>query len=97
MLGQDLTPSSTAPRARADLLLQELGEEGLLHDREGSLVHILNLTALFIWRQCDGTRNVSDIVDAVRGAFSGADGRDVRRDVETALAQFADRGLLERR
>jgi coenzyme PQQ synthesis protein D (PqqD) len=97
MLSQDQSSSLPAPRARKDLLLQELGEEGLLHDREGSLVHIMNLTALFIWRQCDGTKNVSEIVDAVRGSFSGANGRDVRRDVEETLSQFLDRGLLERR
>ncbi len=95
MLGQDISRLRSAPRGRRDLVLQELGDEGLLYDREGALVHILNLTALFTWRLCDGTRSVDEIAAAVRDAFSGTDRTDVRRDVEGLVARFAERGLLE--
>lgn len=78
-------------------MLQELGDEGLLYDREGALVHVLNLSALFIWRLCDGTRTLDEMAREVRGAFAGTDGVDVRADVERAVARFAERGLLEER
>lgn len=96
MLGQNSIGSRPAPRARKDLVLQELGTEGLLYDREGSLVHILNLTALHAWRLCDGSRTTDEIAEAVRATFAGTEKRDVRGDVEELLARFSERGLLER-
>lgn len=97
MLGsQESTPSSGPPRARRDLVLQELGEEGLLYDREGALVHVLNLTALHVWRLCDGTRSIDQIASAIRGAFQVTDGVDVGRDVSRLLGQLSERGLMER-
>jgi hypothetical protein len=95
MLGQDVSRTPQAPTGRRDLVLEELGEEGILYDREGALVHILNVTALFIWRRCDGTNTVDAISEALRRAFNVAGGVEVRRDVETAVTVFAERGLLE--
>lgn len=94
--GKEIARSPGNPKARRDLVLQEVGEEGLLHDREGELVHILNLTALMTWRLCDGNRSVDQIAAALRESFSSTEGIDVRRDVEGILARFAERGLLER-
>lgn len=94
MLSQEKA-STRAPKGRRDLALQELGEEGLLYDREGALVHILNLTALHAWRLCDGTRTTEQIAMSVAGAFSGADPNSVKTDIEKLLAQFTERGLLE--
>lgn len=85
----------SVPRARRDLVLQEMGDEGMLYDRAGALVHILNLTALFVWRQCDGVATVESISDSIRRSFSGTDGRDLRRDIEGVLERFAEKGLLE--
>jgi hypothetical protein len=97
MLAQDRMDPSRTPRTRRDLVLQEVGEEGLVYDRDGALVHILNLTALFAWKLCDGTRSTVEIVEAVRAAFSGTAARDVQRDIEALLERLEERGLLERR
>jgi len=83
------------PRIRRDLALQEVGEEGLLYDREGAVVHILNRTALHAWRLCDGRHTVEEVVASLVSTFSGADSDRVRRDVARMLADFAERGLLE--
>jgi hypothetical protein len=83
------------PRARRGLSLQEVGEEGLLYDREAGMVHILNRTALFAWRQCDGTRTGDEIAGLLHGAFQGPSSVDIRRDVHQILSSFAERGLLE--
>jgi len=84
-----------SPRARKDLVLQEVGKEGLLYDRDGELIHILNVTALQIWKACDGERSVAGLESIIRKRFTGLDGHDVRSDIETLLAQFDERGLLE--
>lgn len=97
MLAQERLDPSHTPRTRRDLVLQEVGEEGLVYDREGALVHILNLTALFAWKLCDGTRSTVEISDAVRAAFRGTAAQDVQRDVEGLLARLEERGLLEKR
>ena len=97
MLGQERQVSPKSPRTRHDLVLQEVGDEGLLYDREGALVHILNMTALFAWKLCDGTRSVEEVAEAVRSGFRGTATQDVRRDIEGLLARLEERGLLERR
>ena len=83
------------PRARRDLSLQEVGDEGLLYDREEGMVHILNRTALFAWRQCDGSRTADQISGLLQEAFRNSTSVDIRRDVLQILASFAERGLLE--
>ncbi len=84
------------PRARRDLALLEVGEEGLLYDRESGMVHILNRTALAAWNLCDGTRDPSGIAESLARAFSGCQPLAVREDVLHILAGFSERGLLER-
>lgn len=87
--------TTTAPRGRADLMLQEVGREGLLYDRERELIHLLNATALAVWKSCDGQRDLAAIESIIRSRFTGLDGRDVRGDIETLLMQLDERGLLE--
>ena len=83
------------PAARKDLTLQEVGREGLVYDREGEVIHILNATALTIWKACDGQKDLDALEATVRGKFSGLEGRDVRSDIENLLKQLEERGLLE--
>lgn len=90
-----ITMATGCPRARKDLALQEVGKEGLLYDREGELIHILNVTALEIWKVCDGSRDVAAIESIIRRRFSGVDGHDVVGDIEKLIAQLDERGLLE--
>jgi len=90
-----VSPIPGAPRARRDLSLQEVGEEGLLYDREGAMVHILNRTALFAWRMCDGRRKPEEIGAALVKAFRGAEPGRVEADVRRILEEFEERGILE--
>ena len=83
------------PRTRRDLVLQEVGREGLLYDKEGELIHILNTTAIEIWRVCDGEKDVAAIESVIKAKFTNAAGQDVRGDIEKLLTQLDERGLLE--
>ncbi|MBI3448528.1 MAG: PqqD family protein [Acidobacteria bacterium] len=94
-LSRSESNASIKPKTRRDLVLQEVGDEGLVYDREGALVHILNATALFTWKLCDGSRSVGVLTDSVCAAFAGATEDDVRRDLQGLVGQLAERGLLE--
>ena len=76
--------------------MQEVGREGLLYDREGKLVHILNSTGLEIWKACDGGNDMAAIEAILRRTFTGMEGCNVRQDIESMLAHLEARGLLER-
>src|SRR5688572_13336501 len=50
------------PTARKDgLLVQEIGEEVVVYDRERHVIHSLNQTAVLVWRHCDGQTSISDL------------------------------------
>lgn len=83
------------PKARRDLVLQEVGQEGMLYDRAGERIHILNITALTIWKACDGARDLDGLTQLVAGRFTSIDGQDIKGDIEKLLSDFEERGLLE--
>lgn len=88
--------STTAPKARSDVLFRQLEDEWVLFDPQADELHVLNLSAALVWTHCDGARDVRGIAEAVAGAFEPPvpSGR-VERDVDATLARFRDAGLLE--
>ena len=54
------------PRARkADLVVKEMPDELLVYDLKRDKIHVLNQSAAFIWRQCNGRRTVDDVARAL--------------------------------
>lgn len=52
------------PRARKDdLLVEELGEELLLYDRDSHTAHCLSPIAACLWRHCDGEHDVTKLAE----------------------------------
>ena|SRR5215204_708574 len=85
--------NSGHPKARHDgLVLRELPDEVLVYDTESHEAHCLNATAAFVWKQCDGTTGVSEIVDRVRVEFQTEIDEEV---VWFALEDLWKRQLLE--
>ncbi len=59
--------NSKLPLARRDgLLVEELGDETLVYDRESHEAHCLNRSAALVWRHCDGTTTVADMVSLLQ-------------------------------
>ncbi|WP_165227732.1 PqqD family protein [Aquisphaera insulae] len=55
------------PRARRDnLLLETIGDEMIIYDRQRKLAHNLNRTAALVWRSCDGLHSVPEIASLLR-------------------------------
>ena len=74
------------PLARAaGLVVQDLGEEVLVFDRERDVAHCLSPDAARVWRACDGEHDVEGLT-----ALSGASD-DVVAD---ALLELEENGLL---
>ena len=67
----------------------------MLYDRAGEKIHILNVTALAIWKACDGARDLDGLTEIVGSRFMSVDGHDVKGDIEKLLSDFEERGLLE--
>ncbi len=57
-------PHGSLPRARKDgLLVEQLGEELLLYDRDSHTAHCLSPIAACVWRHCDGERDVTELAE----------------------------------
>ena len=56
------------PKAKtAHLIVREIDDETLVYDMGRHAATCLNEFAAKVWRRCDGTTSVADIVDARRG------------------------------
>ncbi len=52
------------PRARQDgLLVETVGEELLLYDRDSHTAHCLSPIAACVWRHCDGEHDMSELAE----------------------------------
>lgn len=72
------------------LVVEELADELLVYDPGAERAHCLNRAAAVIWRGCDGTREVSELVDSLREAGLPAD----EEMVCLTLADLQRAGLL---
>ena len=74
------------------------GSDPLLFDSATSQLHRLKGTAGAVWAAIDGQRTVDEIVALIVDLYDvGADGVErsvVGADIENALDQFSQRGLL---
>ena len=72
-----------------------MGGELMLIDEVVDKVHVLNATSAFIWTCLGDTTDAARIEQKLRETFEPG-GKDVRAIVETALGQFAEKGILSR-
>jgi PqqD family protein of HPr-rel-A system len=78
--------------ARADVTLQRVGPEAILHDALSGQAHVINASAARVWELCDG-RPMDDLLTAFAEPY-GLAPEAVRDDVERVLAGFRELGLL---
>ena len=84
------------PIQRYTFVLEEMDEESLLyHDGLKKTIY-LNETATIIWKLCDGTRTIQDIIDLLNQAYADS-GERVDADVAEGIAQLAAEGALRMR
>ena len=73
------------------LVVQEMPDEVLVYDMDTNKAHCLNRSAAFVWKSCDGSNSVGDIVRE----FAKNGGGKVTEDfVWLAIDQLNENGLL---
>ncbi|MBV7328934.1 PqqD family protein [Chloroflexi bacterium TSY] len=82
------------PLRNPEILVQELGEETLLFDTNGKVIHILNPSAQYIWHLCDGEHALDEIEQAMRNRFEIKTKYDVAADIQRTLADLAQKELV---
>lgn len=81
------------PVARSrNLIVRELSDETLIYDLETDEAHYLNQTAALVWKNCDGTRDIHQLLELIEKASSFVVTEDV---VWLALKHLKKFRLLE--
>lgn len=74
------------------IVVQEMPDEVLVYDLDTNKAHCLNHSAAFVWKSCDGSNTVGDIVKQ----FKATGGGKVTEDfVWLAIDQLHETGLLQ--
>jgi pyrroloquinoline quinone biosynthesis protein D len=87
-----MTPTSV-PKQAFGFFVEEMEGENLLYRLGTHKAIHLNETATLIWKLCDGSRTVQDIVDLLNKEFPDA-GADIAVDVREAVELLAGEGAL---
>jgi Coenzyme PQQ synthesis protein D (PqqD) len=81
------------PMARQNgLVVQEMPDEVLVYDLDTNKAHCLNGSAALVWKSCDGSNTVADIVKSFESNGSGKVTEDF---VWLAIDQLNENNLLE--
>ena len=84
--------TSAGPCARADVTLQRVGGDAILHDARGGQAHVINEAAARVWELADG-RPVEELVAAFAAPYD-LPPMAVHADVVELLVQLDQLGLL---
>ena len=84
----------TLPTRRAQVSLQRVGREAILHDRANGRAHVINSSAARLWELCDGRTTVDDITAAFAASYA-LPATEVQADVITLLSTFRELGVLD--
>jgi hypothetical protein len=72
----------------------EVEDDVILYDPVTGTVVGLNLVAGLVWDQCDGSRDVTEISDAIASMFSRTPD-DITPDIRLILKQMVEKGLIQ--
>ena len=86
-------PVASRPKQSDTAVVQRMNDDVMVLERKSEVVHNLNVTAAWIFDQCDGQTDEQQIVDRLMHEFSVD--RDVaERDVAATLRELKARGLV---
>lgn len=82
------------PHKKENYHVEEVDDGLVLHNPSDGSVHLLNLTASFIWEHCDGKHSPSDIAQSLAEISSLAEAKALK-DVNETLHVFQESRLLQ--
>ena len=78
-----------------DVGLREEDEDGgLLFNPDTNQIKVVNTTGLFIWKQCDGSHKLDEIVTAMQDAFEDAPADQITEDVNKFIEGMVSTGFI---
>jgi len=78
-----------------DVVLREEGTDGgLFFNPDTNQVKVVNFSGLFIWQQCDGTRDLPGLVTALQGVFDEIPADRVVQDVRDFVTDMVESGFI---
>jgi hypothetical protein len=86
--------SNRIPQHRGRYLLEDMDGESFVYRPTAKRGIYLSETAAVIWKLCDGTRNVQQIIDSLVDIYPDA-AHDVRVDVADTIDELMRIGALE--
>ncbi|GIU91959.1 MAG: hypothetical protein KatS3mg011_0865 [Acidimicrobiia bacterium] len=81
-------------RPRPHILEEEVDDDLVLYDPSRESVTVLNTTAADIWRLCDGSLTLDEVVERLAAAY-GTSAEQIRGDVARTVGRLVEEGLLE--
>lgn len=87
--------TSEKPNRKEDVHARKLGDEWLLYDPKMEKVHILNATAEYVWRLCDGNHDLAAIKNKLGESYNDINDDQLQSDLEQILAEFRKIGVLQ--
>jgi len=87
-----MTPQ-TIPRQAFGFFVEEMESENLLYRLGAHKAIHLNDSATLIWKLCDGSRTVQDIIDLLKKEYPDSEAA-VDGDVREAIALLVSEGAL---
>ncbi|MFO7685066.1 MAG: PqqD family peptide modification chaperone [Desulfobacterales bacterium] len=78
-----------------DVVLREEAADGaLLFNPDTNQIRVINTTGLFIWKKCDGKKDLPSIVSALKKAFAGVPEKEVDEQVKVFIDDMCAGGFL---
>jgi hypothetical protein len=78
-----------------DVVLREEDEDGgLLFEPDTNQVKVLNNTALFIWKLCDGACGLPELTISLKEAFEEVPDGQVDQDVQAFIEDMVASGFI---
>ncbi len=68
--------------------------ELMLFNPESSQFYVLNATMALIWRRCETAQSAEGMIERLAEEFDGVDHSTATQDVDRAVAELKDLGLL---
>lgn len=81
------------PRHRSGYFLEEIEDESVVFSRTKAKSYFMNGTASAVWKLCDGSRSVQEVVD-VLGENYPESRPEIARDVLQIVNSLVNEGLL---
>lgn len=78
-----------------DVVLREEDQDGaLLFNPDTNQIKVLNVTGLFIWKLCDGNRDLPAIVKALQESFEKVPKNEANKQVKEYLDEMKTAGFV---